>query len=937
MTKKNNGNSRLKVTTACQNCQRRKIKCSGEIPCTYCLKVERPCEPGKPGKKRGPPPGQEVIRSRSSRMETVYYSAIKDPQLKEQLRLYDVTPDTSTELSPIVEPQNDSDVTVSSDAGLSNTTTSTSPIHNVDSSNPIEVPSNPDEDSSDSADVPNEPINIIVISDSSDSSCSTMKGSSSPSDSSFDTVEVSVVPEVFTIPDDAIIPVKVSSIPEIPDIPVEVSLLPDDVSSNPVEVPSITVKVSSNPVEVSSEPAVEVFSNTVKGTSNPVEGSSNPVAVSSNPVEISPIPFKISTDPVKVSSNPPKSSSTSFRPTKASGSSKYSSKSRTKSYSRPIISYIPLSSKPIAFKSVAMTPVAMPYKPAGMPYDTSGNFYNPTIYPTGTSSSPSGSSSNKPTGISFDPSGISFGPAGISSEIATVTPELTRISSSSHNGNLSNPNEVSYSTVDSGLPFSIDKVSSNSGSSGNIENTEVESEIQKLAKGKLPEELELASLMACLREGEGQNTDKIQANNDLLLNLRDSKDSIDKVSVTRRHNKLRKIQPKPPQSIINNRERWNMKVPAQQAMKDSEQRATTEQQATKVTEQLVNDRQPQPENLVQDSENNEENKDNDHVPAMQELGAYEDNPPSSKHSLPFVTCLSNSRQELFENMQLSQIRDSRDTVPSHYATNKTNENLSTVWTKIPRTTTSLPSKSSLQSQVGTATRLPQSSFSKSSTESSGRMFTSSSTLTSMSMKPTEQNLQRGSITLPPLVPTVSYPDYSKPAKVSSELPFSKSDQVIPPLQPGLNVSWNRSIIPSMQTNVKVSSDKPKEPADGTFIKSVKQNERVDVTGVTLCTEKDDIIHDLTEQSQGSSSKSAQSESEKDTDELMNDTPEKVSSIKNRKKRRREHKGELSSSSYTRPINDRRRYQKPTRRITRNAAREALNTLPNDKKKYVRRR
>src|SRR4051794_33593874 len=106
----------------------------------------------------------------------------------------------STELSPIVEPQNDSDVTVSSDAGLSNTTTSTSPIHNVDSSNPIEVPSNPDEDSSDSADVPNEPINIIVISDSSDSSCSTMKGSSSPSDSSFDTVEVSVVPEVFTIP-----------------------------------------------------------------------------------------------------------------------------------------------------------------------------------------------------------------------------------------------------------------------------------------------------------------------------------------------------------------------------------------------------------------------------------------------------------------------------------------------------------------------------------------------------------------------------------------------------------------------------------------------------------------------------------------------------------------------------------------------------------------
>ncbi|CAI2168287.1 7543_t:CDS:2 [Funneliformis geosporum] len=248
MTKKNNGHYRLKVTTACQNCQRRKIKCSGEIPCTYCLKVERPCEPGKPGKKRGPPPGTEVLRSRSNRMETVYYSAIKDPQLKEQLRhLYDGIPgarfssyshsnveltsingnlpnaaaiSSSTTFSPIVEPQNDStNVMVSSDAGLSKTTTTTPSIPNVDSSNPTEVPSNPDEVSSDSADVPHQPTKFLLT----PTDCSV---SSNPSGSS-------------------------SDVTEVPSIPVEVSSLPDEVSSNHVKGSSGTAQVSSSTVEIS--------------------------------------------------------------------------------------------------------------------------------------------------------------------------------------------------------------------------------------------------------------------------------------------------------------------------------------------------------------------------------------------------------------------------------------------------------------------------------------------------------------------------------------------------------------------------------------------------------------------------------------------------------------------------------------------------------------
>ncbi|RIA79695.1 hypothetical protein C1645_882552, partial [Glomus cerebriforme] len=70
-------NNRHKVTTACQNCQRSKIKCSGEIPCRRCSKLDKKCKPGKPGRKRGPPIG----RSRNFRMESVYNN--NDPQVQE--------------------------------------------------------------------------------------------------------------------------------------------------------------------------------------------------------------------------------------------------------------------------------------------------------------------------------------------------------------------------------------------------------------------------------------------------------------------------------------------------------------------------------------------------------------------------------------------------------------------------------------------------------------------------------------------------------------------------------------------------------------------------------------------------------------------------------------------------------------------------------------
>ncbi|CAI2168289.1 7544_t:CDS:2 [Funneliformis geosporum] len=653
------------------------------------------------------------------------------------------------------------------------------------------------------------------------------------------------------------------------------------------------------------------------------------------------------------------------------------------------------------------------------PIANTSNPYNHTINPTGISSITNGFD---PAGISFGPAGNNFDPTRFSSDTAVVPSEPTIISSSSHNGVFPNPKKVSSSTVvpsgSAGLPSN--KVASSSGSSGKTGNPKVESEIHNLSKGKLPEKLV-----------HTQNTVKIQANNNLLLKQSCSKDSTNKVFATRRPNKLRKIQPKPPQGIIklvNNSERFITKVTAPQAMKVSEQQTTkiteqpsmkvseqqttkiTEQPSMKVTEQQVKERQHQKsETSVQESDNNENS--NMRLPTIQELGVFDDGPPLYRPIATYPISMK-VRQELFENMQLSQIRD----VPLHYATNKTSESQSTI--------TSL-------SQVGTASPLPESSFSKlnvTSTESSGKMFTSSST--SMKQKTTEP-LQRGTITLPPLVLTGSYPDYSKPSKVSSELTFSISDQVIHPLQPGLNASWNRSIFPSMQT--------PNEPINlnDDYVTSVKPNECVNESDVTLCTDKNanvEIVHDLSQEStsteklateklRGSSSESARKSSskklnkkvpssvskskttfltmstsesesdsdhlptqmtveaveevkevEEDNDELRDDIPEEVTSIRNSKKRYREHKNEFSTAIASscgikrakkeksekekreekdeeevvaprraRPIND-RRYQKPKKRITRNAARNAareaalmaLNPLPKPKNIWVRR-
>ncbi|RIB00767.1 hypothetical protein C2G38_1107717 [Gigaspora rosea] len=66
---------RTKVTTACQNCQTKKIKCSGPPECTKCQEKNLACNFITERKKRGPAPKtkRDVIESLATRRAKIGY------------------------------------------------------------------------------------------------------------------------------------------------------------------------------------------------------------------------------------------------------------------------------------------------------------------------------------------------------------------------------------------------------------------------------------------------------------------------------------------------------------------------------------------------------------------------------------------------------------------------------------------------------------------------------------------------------------------------------------------------------------------------------------------------------------------------------------------------------------------------------------------------
>ncbi|KAI8985793.1 hypothetical protein BDB01DRAFT_786328 [Pilobolus umbonatus] len=64
---------RVKVTLACSNCRKKKVKCDGIQPtCSRCASIGKDCQYSDPPKKRGPPKGfVEVIENRAHRIESL--------------------------------------------------------------------------------------------------------------------------------------------------------------------------------------------------------------------------------------------------------------------------------------------------------------------------------------------------------------------------------------------------------------------------------------------------------------------------------------------------------------------------------------------------------------------------------------------------------------------------------------------------------------------------------------------------------------------------------------------------------------------------------------------------------------------------------------------------------------------------------------------------
>ncbi|CAG8684481.1 15130_t:CDS:1 [Cetraspora pellucida] len=70
--KSNQSKKRAYVTTACQNCRRRRIRCSGEATCFECVKGHVKCEYAQPTKKRGRKPNKLIHQSSSLRDQALY-------------------------------------------------------------------------------------------------------------------------------------------------------------------------------------------------------------------------------------------------------------------------------------------------------------------------------------------------------------------------------------------------------------------------------------------------------------------------------------------------------------------------------------------------------------------------------------------------------------------------------------------------------------------------------------------------------------------------------------------------------------------------------------------------------------------------------------------------------------------------------------------------
>ncbi|KAI9493991.1 fungal-specific transcription factor domain-containing protein [Zychaea mexicana] len=107
MADENHSAKRQRVSKACDQCRRKKVKCDGTLPqCSNCKTVGLECKYNETNKKRGPPKGYiEAIEGRLQRLEALLSSVVQEDDPRSQAIMAELNAPLHTPYGELVRPR----------------------------------------------------------------------------------------------------------------------------------------------------------------------------------------------------------------------------------------------------------------------------------------------------------------------------------------------------------------------------------------------------------------------------------------------------------------------------------------------------------------------------------------------------------------------------------------------------------------------------------------------------------------------------------------------------------------------------------------------------------------------------------------------------------------------------------------------------------------
>ncbi|KAG2226650.1 hypothetical protein INT45_000997 [Circinella minor] len=107
MAEENHPSKRQRVSKACDQCRRKKVKCDGDTPqCSNCRSVGLECKYNETNKKRGPPKGYiEAIEGRLQRLEALLGSVVQEDDPRSQAIMAELNAPLHTPYGELVRPR----------------------------------------------------------------------------------------------------------------------------------------------------------------------------------------------------------------------------------------------------------------------------------------------------------------------------------------------------------------------------------------------------------------------------------------------------------------------------------------------------------------------------------------------------------------------------------------------------------------------------------------------------------------------------------------------------------------------------------------------------------------------------------------------------------------------------------------------------------------